>query len=225
MKNFNFGPFAFQKLNEYRLNSFPVIDWELSYDNKRLATLTANSGAGQKEVIDIFEDSLIEFRAAAVRKGVGYKVELLDVINGNTVAHFISTEWPEGLSPGMPDDRWHHWIAVGDRIKPVDSPSEFYANRDKLRAPPLHWVAALLPGHTLTLDADTWQAPTAWEIRHVVGEGSFTGISGAKAAALVGVTPQNFRKYIATDSAATRQKISFAMWHLLLHRLGVQKAN
>ena len=223
MKDFNFGPFAFQKLNEYRLNSVPVTNWKLSYDNERLATLTANSSANQTEVIEVFEDALIKFRSAAVIDGAGCKVELLDVIGGNTVAHFISTEWPEGMSPCIPDNRWQHWIAVGSSKKPVETPSEFYALRDRLRAPPLHWVAALLPENTLTLDPDTWQAPTAWVIRHVVGEGSFTGLSGAKAAALVGVTPQNFRKYMATDSAATRQNISFAMWHLLLHRLGVQK--
>ena len=68
-----------------------------------------------------------------------------------------------------------------------------------------------------------WRAPTSWELRHVVGEGSFTGWTGAQAAAMVGVTPQNFRKYTARDGASTRQGMSFAMWHLLLHKLGVQR--
>ena len=40
---------------------------------------------------------------------------------------------------------------------------------------------------------------------------------------MVGVTPQNFRKYTARDGASTRQGMSFAMWHLLLHKLGVQR--
>lgn len=71
-------------------------------------------------------------------------------------------------------------------------------------------------------DAGEWRAPTSWELRHVVGEGSFTGVTGAQAAALVGVTPQNFRKYTARDGASTRQGMSYAMWHLLLHKLGVQ---
>ena len=31
-------------------------------------------------------------------------------------------------------------------------------------------------------------------------------------------------EYTAADGAASRQRMSFAMWHLLLHRLGVQSA-
>ncbi|MBH2008100.1 MAG: hypothetical protein I8H71_00465 [Xanthomonadaceae bacterium] len=59
-------------------------------------------------------------------------------------------------------------------------------------------------------------------MRYIVGEGSFTRVSGAKAAALVGVTPQNFRKYTAGDSAKNRQSISFSMWHLLLAKLQIK---
>lgn len=91
-------------------------------------------------------------------------------------------------------------------------------------APFRSWIADLLPDDVLTTDPEEWRAPTAWEIRHIVGEGAFTSMPGATVAALVGVTPQNFRKYTAQDSAASRQNISFAMWHLLLHKLGVQRA-
>jgi hypothetical protein len=89
-------------------------------------------------------------------------------------------------------------------------------------APANAWIAELFPNEVLDIDPDAWRAPTAWELRHVVGEGSFTRVSGAKAAALVGVSPQNFRKYTAGDSAKNRQSISFAMWHLLLARLQVK---
>ena len=58
--------------------------------------------------------------------------------------------------------------------------------------------------------------------RIVIGKDSETGLSGAQAAHLVGVLPQNFRKYTAADDAASRQKMSFSMWHLLLHRTGVK---
>nr|7DTR_A Chain A, AcrIF24 [Pseudomonas aeruginosa] len=92
-------------------------------------------------------------------------------------------------------------------------------------APPLAWITGLLPGEVLTHDAEEWRPPTSWELRHVVGEGSFTGVSGAAAAALLGMSATNFRKYTAGDSAANRQKISFAAWHYLLDRLGVKRAS
>jgi len=89
---------------------------------------------------------------------------------------------------------------------------------------PLAWVQALLPGDVLTEDKAHWRAPTAWEIRHVVGEGSFSGITVAKAAELVGVLPPGFRKYLAADGTKNRQSISYyAAWHLLLHKLGVKR--
>ena len=95
--------------------------------------------------------------------------------------------------------------------------------RERHSAPPLTWIAGLLPADVLARESADWRAPTSWELRHLVGEGSFTGWSGAQAAAMVGVTPQNFRKYTARDGASTRQGMSFAMWHLLLHKLGVQR--
>ena len=87
---------------------------------------------------------------------------------------------------------------------------------------PSWYIAARLPPDVLTEDPATWRAPTSAEIRVVVGKDSETGLSGAAAAHLVGVLPQNFRKYTAADDAVSRQKMSFAMWHLLLHRAGVR---
>jgi len=86
----------------------------------------------------------------------------------------------------------------------------------------LEHVQALLPVEVLTEDPAAWRAPSAAEIRVVIGKDSETGLPGAQAAHLVGVLPQNFRKYTAADDAASRQKMSFAMWHLLLHRTGVK---
>lgn len=87
---------------------------------------------------------------------------------------------------------------------------------------PNAYIAALLPEETLTEDLAAWRAPTSAEIRIVIGRHSETGLSGAEAANLVGVQPQNFRKYTSADGAASRQKMSFSMWHMLLHRTGVK---
>ena len=89
----------------------------------------------------------------------------------------------------------------------------------------LEHVQALLPAEVLTEDPAAWRAPTAAEIRIVIGKDSATGLPGAQAAHLVGVLPQNFRKYTSADYAASHQKMSFAMWHLLLHRTGVRLAS
>lgn len=84
------------------------------------------------------------------------------------------------------------------------------------------WIRALLPAAVLTQDAQAWLPPDSFQLAHVVGIGSFTGVLGEKAAQLVGVSAQNFRKYTASATAKNRQTISFAVWHLLLQRLHVQ---
>ena len=81
-----------------------------------------------------------------------------------------------------------------------------------------------LPPDVLTEDPNLWRAPTADEIRLVVGLRSATRVSGAIAGRLVGISEQNFRKYTAKDGAAAKHKISFAMWHYLLHKLDVKTA-
>ena len=88
---------------------------------------------------------------------------------------------------------------------------------------PNAWIAAHLPPDVLSTDPAAWRAPTAAEIRVVVGTDSKTGITGNEAAHLVGMPGTTFRKYTAGDYADHRHKISFSMWHLMLHRLGVQE--
>jgi hypothetical protein len=90
---------------------------------------------------------------------------------------------------------------------------------------PNAWIAELLPPDVLNTDPAAWRVPTAAEIRVVVGVDSKTGITGNEAAHLVGVPGTTFRKYTASNYADHRHKISFSMWHLLLHRLGVTEIN
>lgn len=78
-----------------------------------------------------------------------------------------------------------------------------------------------LPDDVLTDSADSWSHPTPAEIRAVIGE---AGLSVSDAARLVGVNSSNFKKYIRHEGAATVSKMSFAMWHLLMHRTGVRTA-
>lgn len=83
------------------------------------------------------------------------------------------------------------------------------------------WIAQMLPPEVLSLDSSKWKAPNLFELRHIVGIGSLTGITVEQAANLVGVSAVNFRKYVAKPTAKNRSSISFSSWHMLLERLEV----
>ena len=87
---------------------------------------------------------------------------------------------------------------------------------------PFLWIQGLLPIEVLEQDPTYWRPPTAAEIRLVVGRDSHTGMSGASAAKLIGVNTASFRKYTAREDAINQQKMSYAAWHLLLHKAGIR---
>lgn len=206
-------------------------------------------GITQYELQQLFGDERAAFirahqpkparKPSAVTDGVRVRlVESTDRtgVEGRTLGEFLALAPISGLARGLIDDRYATWAVSDLGVTPMAA-DEFVrlqeahaAIAEALAAPredvgpsmPSAWVAGLLPDEVLAQDPGEWRAPTSWELRHVVGEGSFTGVTGAQAAAMVGVTPQNFRKYTARDGASTRQGMSFAMWHLLLHKLGVQ---
>ncbi|QTP13396.1 hypothetical protein [Serratia symbiotica] len=87
------------------------------------------------------------------------------------------------------------------------------------------FITSLLPDDILTRNAAAWRAPVRDEILHISGTYSLTGVTHDYAATLSGITPSNYRKYIASESAKNRASISFATWHYLLNRLDVTGAN
>ncbi len=225
MSDFEFGPFSFDAGSPAMINSRPVRRWTLHYGSEQLAMHHIDAGATRSEVIEAFRNDMAGLIGRIQRAGAPALV-LLKSAAGDTLASFLTAGGAiDGMTPGIPDESSALWLVTA--AHPVRSMrvtlSEFAALAQQHMAAPNEWMQAALPDTVLTLDPTDWRAPTSWEIRHVVGEGSLTGVSGAKAAELVGVTPQNFRKYTARDGAATRQNMSFAMWHLLLQRLGVQR--
>lgn len=247
---FNYGPFAFVPGQRIQVNGRQTVEWEMRYGTKFIAARRLPENLCRPDIADAFGAAYAAFvrdaqpTPAAVEDplGAGYAVRLVSSTDsvgqhGGVIDSFLCLAPIAGMSAGMIDDRYPTWI-VSDigAVEPMGE-EEFMrlkaaheAIKDALLAghkpaprKPNAWISSLLPGDVLTQDPEHWRAPTAWEIRHIVGEGSFTSITGAAAAALVGVTPQNFRKYTAQDGARTRQNMSFAMWHLLLHRLGVQE--
>ena len=222
MQDFQSGAFEYRAGQHTKLAGQPSIEWSLRYSGKTLAERFVPASATRGEVQEAFSDDVTEFKARARTDYAPDRFELIDYTTGDAVAAFFAHSVPD-MTPGLIDDRSRYWMRSANRLysRPVTL-SGFGALTAAHQAPALAWVAGLLPSEVLTLDTADWRAPTAWEMRHIVGEGSFTGVTGAKAAGLVGILPQNFRKYTAADGAASRQSMSLAMWHLLLHRLGVQ---
>lgn len=248
MDNFQHGPFNFEQGE--RLNEGHY--WRMGYGNERLAELYIRGNETKASIIDAFSESRGSFirskrPASVVQRSepviMARLVTSTEVsgVEGETLDSFPYMSEIPGLSAGMINDLAETWLVVEklgrsvamtrkefDRIKPAhvclhEAEKELQRLQKAPAAHPNAWIASLLPDSVLTDDPERWRAPSSWEIRHVVGDGSFTGVSGAKAAAIVGVTPQNFRKYTAADGATTRQSISFSMWHYLLHRLGVNQ--
>lgn len=223
MVTYNIGPFSYESVKHCLVNGRVSRVWRMSYCGRLVAEKTLSSADGViAEVHAAFEEARSKFISAARTEHGPARIDLVEFGSDELVASFESYD-SCGMTPGLINDSSRYWIRSHDRKFSLNvSIYEFARIVSAHEAPSFGWIAGLLPDDVLSTDPSTWRAPTSWELRHVVGEGSFTGVSGARAADLVGVTPQNFRKYTARDDASTRQKISFAMWHLLLCKLGVQ---
>lgn len=216
-EKFMVGPF------EVRPKSGERVD--IGYGSATLARNIGITGSTRHEVIESLDDCFTRLRDELRAKSELHKINLVRESTRQRIAGFLcDSSIIPGMTPGLIDDRAEFWLQSADRLYSMPVSIDDYAKlRAALAAAPLGWIAALLPDDVMTTTPEQWRAPTSWEIRHVVGEGSFTRISGAKAAALVGMTPQNFRKYTAADGSSTRQSISYAAWHLLLQKLGVSR--
>lgn len=222
MSNFSHGPFTFSPGRAVRVAGVVSRRWTMSYGVETVAEATIPEAATHNDVIEAFGDERGMFVRRVRDKHWPARISLIDFETDAEVGYFLS-ESMCGMTAGMIDDRSRYWLRSGLYSRDVTL-SEFAQIAAAEAAPAASWIAGLLPDDVLTEAPDDWRAPTWFELRHVIGEGSFTGITGAAAAALVGVSAQNFRKYTARDGASTRQSISFAMWHLLLHKLGVKRA-
>lgn len=249
MNDFSFGPFHFEPAQGgFSINNVKSHRWTMCYGRDVLAEHTLGDNFNRSQIVEAFDVDRSAFirRASACdapppakRPTHAVLVESTDCVGvaGKTLGGFDVLAPIAGLSAGLIDDRFATWLVVpetsqclpmgADEFERLAEAHRAIAEADKIVPTRSElkkaWLAGLLPDDVMTDDSELWRAPTSWEIRHIVGEGSFTGVSGARAAALVGVSPQNFRKYTAADGASTRQPISFAMWHYLLARLGIQK--
>lgn len=200
--------------------------WTLYYGLQELAMHMLPDSLNQGEIREKFTDAIESFACKAKASHMPGGLELVEEETGEALVGLAVTRIPDGLSECTPDERYPYWLmttAQPRRGMPVTL-QQFTQLAEALAAPEHAWIAALLPNDVLTENPAGWREPTSWEICHVVGDGSLTGVTGAQAADLIGVTPQSFRaRYSAADGAKTRQPIGFATWHLLLHKLGVTR--
>ena len=198
--------------------------YRIAYGQQLKSGIIRSAGATRQAVLSDLDDELRSMRWKLRNRTEICTVELLDY-RTQTVLHSFEIEGRAcgEMQGAIPDDSSYLWAVVqaSKRAQRIPNLQAWFTLVQQHEAPTNGWIANLLPDAVLHTDPAQWRAPTAWELRHVVGEGSFTGISGAKAAALVGITPANFRKYTASDTAHNRQPISYAAWHLLLQRLHI----
>ncbi|ULQ45891.1 hypothetical protein JN531_012350 [Flagellatimonas centrodinii] len=222
---FTSGPFTYAPASRGGvINGIPSRSWSVSYSAAEIASRALPDSSAQYDIIEALADCVAKWTQSAAAEHAPDRIDLIDAETGDAIAAICSDKML-GMTPGLIDDRSRYWLRSKDlRYSRAVTLTQFAEIAAEGIAPALSWVAGLLPDEILSDDPSNWRPPTSWELRHVVGEGSLTRVSGARAAALVGVTPQNFRKYTARDGASTRQSMSFAMWHLLLHKLGVKNA-
>lgn len=223
MEAFQIGPFDYTPGRPRRVNGQQQTEWALSYGSKPIGMAWVAGDSAQ--VVDALSAQRVDFTARLQQDHEPDRLILRRWDDAALLDATLLESWPEKLAGCVPDDSSEFWAEVkGSRHRMPVTLAQWAHLKEHHGAPHRSWIARLLPDELLSSDPTVWRTPTSWEIRHVVGEGSFTGLSGAQASRLVGVTPQNFRKYTARDSASTRQNMSFAMWHLLLHKLGVRFA-
>lgn len=217
------GPFEYEHGGIKRINDVLSREWRMLYARQELAVkVLPTQNTVLSELQEAFFDARASFVRNAQKKHGPQRIDLVDSETGDPISDFYSYDMCE-MSPGLINDMSRYWIRSENRkYSRAITLSDWGRIIAEHEAPQNAWISGLLSDEVLTTNSENWRPPSAWEIRHIVGEGSFTGISGAKAAALVGVTPQNFRKYTARDGAKGQQNISYSMWHLLLHKLGVQ---
>jgi len=213
-ENFMVGPFEIKPAGQEQ--------YDIQYGQRVLRRGAYAPGTTRQAVADELGDVLADLRRDLEDRTALYCIELVTAA-GEVSDYFYSEDRAlPGMTGSIPDNQSEMWAKAGLMAMPTNLHN--WAGIVALhQALPYGWIGNLLPETVMTTDPEAWRAPTAWEIRHVVGEGSFTGISGAKAAAIVGITPANFRKYTASDSAKNRQSISYAAWHLLLIKMGVTR--
>lgn len=219
---FNIGPFTIRPSG--RVHNSQLVD--LLYGDtlmrERVVVEPGTRAHVAEQVSEHIDDAVRDLRNEHERS---HRIYLVDGSGESVGAGFeCEASVACGMTAGLVDDRFPLWLRSADRLysMPVTI-GEYAAIVARESRPARAWIADLLDESLLTLDRGEWRAPGQWELRHIIGEGSLTGITGAAAAELIGIDARTMRKYTATPGTASHRSMSYAMWHLLLHRLEIQR--
>lgn len=86
------------------------------------------------------------------------------------------------------------------------------------------WIVNLLSPACLASNSGKWKAPSYFDICHVVGTGSLTGLSVDRASALLGIPPERLTFYLLPDNDGRRSPMTYQMWNKLLVSTGIRAA-
>lgn len=225
--SFSYGPFTINPTEDLYINGCAMTRANIEYENVTVGFITFASNSTCRALVqsELFQDIIHQF-TRSYKTPETHIHELVVSTTGNAIASFNSTDYVlDGMTSTLINDDSRYWMRTGDGLHSVavtlNGYAVLYAKYATAMRPKHAWIRGLLPAEVLTQMASEWRAPTEWELRHVVGEESFTGVTGNVAAAMVGISETNFRKYTASSTAKNRQQMSFATWHLLLAKLGV----
>ncbi|MEA9392154.1 hypothetical protein SJI19_16645 [Acerihabitans sp. TG2] len=215
-KNFTVGLFDFYPTDGHENTA------EAFYCGRYVTTvnLTQPDRIRDDEYCALRECFISQVKSVLVRS----QYQLIDS-NANLLAHFAAHRFVSSdmnlTDESRPES--YNLLVDGQLIGPISI--QAFARLDALfREQNNGFITSLLPSDTLTRNADKWRSPTRFEIMHVSGMHSLTGITHDNAANIAGITPSSYRKYVASETAKNRATISFATWHFLLIRLGITGA-
>lgn len=223
---FKYGPFTINSI-ENTDTSDGFICFDIKYGINTIGAMSLPTGLTRKEIVQsvLFKDVINSF----IRK---YKIQqththsLVFVNTGDVIASFSSIYFSlDAVATTLSYADSPYILRSGSGMHDIVITLNEYAAifaKYSLQMQPEHaWIRKLLPTNVLTTTASEWCPPSEWVIRHIVGEDSFTGVTNTVASEMVGISPQNFRKYTASDTAKNKQKMSYATWHLLLAKLRI----
>lgn len=222
---FNIGSFTVRPSGRMQVAGEQHQLFDIAYGSDTMRERIPVKTGTQNQVAAQLNEAMSDIiKALRAENECRYLIELVNARGERLAAFKAGSSVVSGMTAGLIDDRFDYWLRSEDQLysMPVTL-NEYAALRAEHNLPCHAWIADLLPADVLTTGPEDWRPPTHWELRHIIGEGSLTGITGAKASAMVGVNPSSFRKYTASEGAKNRQQMSFAMWHLLLHRLEIKR--
>ncbi|WP_321888016.1 hypothetical protein [Paraburkholderia bannensis] len=225
MQDFQHGPFRYHSEDAGATDQSGKLQWSVSYAGTILERRALCSDFEREELIDTFKRTIDRFitHARGQFQPVTITLERWNTRN-NPIARAPVLHVPAGLSIAVPNRHSEYWVRLaGTRRCAPMPPENFLAFVREATPAPHAWITQFLRADVLTCDAQAWRAPSAWEVLHVIGKGSWTATSTAQAASMLGLAARTVSNYVT--SGERFQTIQFSAWHTLLHLLGIKYMN